>query len=708
MLYVQITSALPRVVRPADQPRPSWASSSTSPAPCRRTSPTPASPRRPRSRRRRYDAPADGRRSVRQHLLRRRGGQDRPRAAAALHTIINEPDQAHLRPGLGRAQGHRPGPGQRRQRDRDLLRPVDQQDRQRRRRRRLEPRARLGQVARRLRHGDRPGHRRAPPAPGGRDRSTPPAATRTSTTAAPRSPVLRLHRRRLLRAARRGQGRRRPDDLLHGGPLRGRRRLRRPRGQRPASTTAPPRTSASCRCCKHGTPRTRRTPSRSAATRSSTTSSSTTGTRSSTTPSGRRRSSARPSRAIAGTAQKCAVPADVDGSRARRGRPGVLPSVAPPDTGRNHGTRRDRHHRRRPGRPRHGYHLQRRGRASSSSTRHQRVGDNWRRQWDSLRLYSPAQYDGAAGPAVPAPSVVLPGQGRGGRLPRGVRRAPRPAGAPRRPRRAARPATGDGYVAAHHRRPRQLRQRRGRDRHLRPYAERPGVRRRARPGDPAAALERVPPSRPARRRARARRRRLALRAPTSPTSSPQTHPTILAGRDCGQIPFPPRVATGPAWSCRRSPSPGATCSPGGRRWAARRWSEIRFHGGPMLRVKRDDLAARGVERTEARMAGVARRPAGARRRPGARRRQRRLVHRLPAGLRLDRPAGHRRGRLAEGVPRRGRRRSRACSSAGCRFQYAFSSMVLPGVGRDADYVADRIVDRAATPRPRRSAPSRAA
>jgi putative flavoprotein involved in K+ transport len=35
---------------------------------------------------------------------------------------------------------------------------------------------------------------------------------------------------------------------------------------------------------------------------------------------------------------------------------------------------------------------------------------------------------------------------------------------------------------------------------------------------------------------------------------------------------------------------------------------------------------------------------------------------------------------------------------GLSFQYAFSSMVLPGVGRDAAYVADRIADRmGATP-----------
>ena len=48
-----------------------------------------------------------------------------------------------------------------------------------------------------------------------------------------------LQRRRLVRAARRRQGRRRPDDLLHGGALRGRRRLRRPRARTTRSATAP-------------------------------------------------------------------------------------------------------------------------------------------------------------------------------------------------------------------------------------------------------------------------------------------------------------------------------------------------------------------------------------------------------------------------------------------------------------------------------------
>ena len=107
---------------------------------------------------------------------------------------------------------------------------------------------------------------------------------------------------------------------------------------------------------------------------------------------------------------------------------------------------------------------------------------------------------------------------------------------------------------------------------------------------------------------------------------------------------------------------------------------------------------RGARRraaSTARVTGVARRPPvlvdGSRRR----RRQRRVVHRLPAGLRLDRPAGPRRGRLAGGVPRRRSTTRPGSSSAASSFQYAFSSMVLPGVGRDAEYVADRIVARAA-------------
>src|SRR5688572_29620903 len=39
---------------------------------------------------------------------------------------------------------------------------------------------------------------------------------------------------------------------------------------------------------------------------------------------------------------------------------------------------------------------------------HQRVGDSWRRRWDSLRLFTPARFDGITGMPYPAPSHSFP------------------------------------------------------------------------------------------------------------------------------------------------------------------------------------------------------------------------------------------------------------------------------------------------------------
>jgi putative flavoprotein involved in K+ transport len=83
----------------------------------------------------------------------------------------------------------------------------------------------------------------------------------------------------------------------------------------------------------------------------------------------------------------------------------------------------------------------------------------------------------------------------------------------------------------------------------------------------------------------------------------QTHATTLCGRDTGQIPVPwetwkTRLALPVivfAWKhilTRRTPI--------GRKVM----SEIRAHGGPMLRVKRADLARRGVQRQTLRVTGV--------------------------------------------------------------------------------------------------------
>ena len=171
------------------------------------------------------------------------------------------------------------------------------------------------------------------------------------------------------------------------------------------------------------------------------------------------------------------------------------------------------------------YHLTQKGRDCVVLDRNQRIGDGWRQQWDSLRLYSPAKYDGLPGMPFPAEPVVVPGQGRRRRLPRGLRRSassiPVRLGV-RVARVSARgPDAGDGFVVDTDTGRSDLRQRRRRHRHVRADADGARLRQGPRPVDPAAALERVPPSRPAPRRPRPGGRRLPLRHATSPTRRPR-------------------------------------------------------------------------------------------------------------------------------------------------------------------------------------------
>ena len=51
-----------------------------------------------------------------------------------------------------------------------------------------------------------------------------------------------------------------------------------------------------------------------------------------------------------------------------------------------------------------GYHLARRGLEFVILESHRRVGDSWRQRWDSLRLFTPARFDGLVGMRFPAPS----------------------------------------------------------------------------------------------------------------------------------------------------------------------------------------------------------------------------------------------------------------------------------------------------------------
>lgn len=55
-----------------------------------------------------------------------------------------------------------------------------------------------------------------------------------------------------------------------------------------------------------------------------------------------------------------------------------------------------------------GYHLQRQGRRFLILDAEERIGDVWRRRWDSLRLFTPAKFDGLVGMRFPAPPDSFP------------------------------------------------------------------------------------------------------------------------------------------------------------------------------------------------------------------------------------------------------------------------------------------------------------
>ena len=54
------------------------------------------------------------------------------------------------------------------------------------------------------------------------------------------------------------------------------------------------------------------------------------------------------------------------------------------------------------------YHVKQRGRTPVVLDENDRVGDSWRTRWDSLRLFTPAQYDGLPGWRFPAPRWSFP------------------------------------------------------------------------------------------------------------------------------------------------------------------------------------------------------------------------------------------------------------------------------------------------------------
>ena len=242
------------------------------------------------------------------------------------------------------------------------------------------------------------------------------------------------------------------------------------------------------------------------------------------------------------------------------------------------------------------YHLTKQGRACVVLDSNARVGDNWRQHWDTLRLYTPAKYDGLPGLPFPADPWHFPQQGRGRRLPRELRAEVRPAGAHEHPGRALEQRGRRHLRGPHRRRLDHLRQRGRGDRHA-------SVSRRTSRTSPTSST---------------RRSGSCTRASTSAPDDLQPGPVLVVGAShSGQdiayeaahdqpghpvrprprpAPVQARAAAGARSSSRSWSSSSSTSSPGGPRSVARSCTEVRAHGGPMIRVNREDLAARGVER----------------------------------------------------------------------------------------------------------------
>jgi putative flavoprotein involved in K+ transport len=57
-----------------------------------------------------------------------------------------------------------------------------------------------------------------------------------------------------------------------------------------------------------------------------------------------------------------------------------------------------------------GYHLKQRGQRFVILEAGERIGESWRKRWDSLRLFTPARHDGLPGWGFPAPGWSFPGR----------------------------------------------------------------------------------------------------------------------------------------------------------------------------------------------------------------------------------------------------------------------------------------------------------
>jgi putative flavoprotein involved in K+ transport len=247
------------------------------------------------------------------------------------------------------------------------------------------------------------------------------------------------------------------------------------------------------------------------------------------------------------------------------------------------------------------HHLRKSSRSCLVVDAHERVGDGWRHQWDTLKLYSPAKYDGLPGMPFPAPPWSFPGKDDvAAHLEAYAQQLDVPVRLGTRVDRVA--AHGDGYVTTS-----------GGDTI---FSDNVVVATGTLGGTPAIPdfADELDPMIMQLHSSTYRRPAQLQDGPVLVVGGSHSgadiayevatdHQTVLCGRDPGQIPvrlespmfkvvFPALLFMFGRVLSRRTPM--------GRK----EMDEIRHHGGPMLRVKRSDLLERGVERVHERVVGV--------------------------------------------------------------------------------------------------------
>jgi len=355
-----------------------------------------------------------------------------------------------------------------------------------------------------------------------------------------------------------------------------------------------------------------------------------------------------------------------------------------------------------------GYHLARRGLKFVILDADARVGDHWREHWDSLRLYSPAGWDGLPGMRFPAARFhYSSGREMGDYLEAYAAKFDLPVVSGTRVD-GVRPADGPagGYVVTAGERRYEAAQ----------VVVATGAFTQPRMPDFAGQLD------PAIRQLHSSEYRNPSQLQDGPVlvvgvshsgadvafEAARTHRTLLAGHAHGELPFrvidsrrawvvwPLMVFVAGHVLTMRTPI--------GRKMAP----FVRMGGGPLLRIRSGDLAEAGVERFDARVVSA---------RDGKPELADGRVLDVAnviwcTGFRPDYgwiqvpdfvgddgwPTGVRGAATAPGL-----------YFLGVPFTYGFTSMLVAGAGRDAAYVADRIGERSRGTHPaNRMAPARVA